>query len=110
MIELDVLRPKAEFGDGGDWRSAAAGPVDDGAPPLLVAHDWGDASRRDPLRFDEVMDAFTRPPLNQVAIDLDLKIAGREDEVIAALRDRSLIDRASISTMELSSLGALKDL
>ncbi len=27
MIELDVLRPMAEFRDRADWRRAAAGPV-----------------------------------------------------------------------------------
>ena len=68
MIELDVLRPRAEFQDGGDWRRAVAGPADDGAAgPLLVAHDWGDAARRKPLTLDEVLDAFTRPPLDGVA-------------------------------------------
>ena len=107
MIELDVLRPMAEFRDRGDWRRAAAGPVGDGAPPLLVAHDWSDAARRTPMRLDEAMDAFTRPPLDRVGIDCDLKIAGRENEVIAALRDRDLLERASISTMEVSSLAAL---
>src|SRR3954453_17869591 len=110
MIELDVLRPKAEFRDGADWRRAAAGPVADGAPPLLVAHDWGDAARRSPMRLDEAMDAFNRPPLDPVAIDCDLKIAGRENEVISALTQRNLIDRASISTMETSSLSALREL
>jgi glycerophosphoryl diester phosphodiesterase len=110
MIELDVLRPKAEFGGGADWRRAPAGPVADGAPPLLVAHDWGDAARRAPMQLDEAMDAFTRPPLDRVAVDCDLKIAGRENEVVAALRERDLLDRASISTMEISSLGALGDL
>jgi glycerophosphoryl diester phosphodiesterase len=110
MIELDVLRPKAEFQNGADWRQAVAGPADDGAPPLLVAHDWGDASRRSPMRFDEAMDAFTRPPLNEVAIDLDLKIAGRENEVIAALGARNLVGRTSISTMEVSSLTVFKEL
>jgi glycerophosphoryl diester phosphodiesterase len=110
MIELDVLRPRAEFRDGADWRQAAAGPVADGAPPLLIAHDWGDAARRDPLRLDEAMDAFTRGPLDRVAIDCDLKIAGREDEVIAALRDRDLLARAQVSTMEVASLVALREL
>ena len=43
MIELDVLRPRSEFRDG-DWRRAAAGSVAAGAPPSLVAHDWGDAA------------------------------------------------------------------
>jgi len=110
MIELDVLRPRAEFRDGADWRRAAAGPVGHGAPPLLVAHDWGDAARRDPMRLEEAMDAFGRPPLDRVAIDCDLKIAGREDEVIATLSDRGLRERAQISTMEISSLRALRAL
>jgi glycerophosphoryl diester phosphodiesterase len=109
MIELDVLRPRAEFRDG-DWRSAAAGPVAPGAPPLLVAHDWGDAARREPLTFHEVLDAFTRDPLDTVEVDFDLKIAGREDEVVSAIRERGLVERASISTMERSSLTALRRL
>jgi glycerophosphoryl diester phosphodiesterase len=110
MIELDVLRPKAEFRDGADWRRAAAGPVGDSAPPLLVAHDWSDAARREPMQLDQAMEAFTRPPLDRVAIDCDLKIAGREDEVIAALRERGLNGRAQISTMEISSLVAVREL
>jgi glycerophosphoryl diester phosphodiesterase len=110
MIELDVLRPKAEFRDGADWRRAAAGPVPDGAPPLLVAHDWGDAAHRNPMQFEVAMDAFTRPPLDRVALDCDLKIAGREDEVVALLRERSLLDRAMVSTMEVRSLDLLRTL
>ena len=110
MIELDVLRPKAEFADGADWRRAVAGPVGDGAPPLLIAHDWRDAARRQPMRLEEAMDEFTRPPLDRVAIDCDLKIAGRENEVVATLRERNLLDRASISTMEISSLLAIREL
>jgi glycerophosphoryl diester phosphodiesterase len=106
MIELDVLRPRSEFANG-DWRAAVAGPAPDGAPPLLVAHDWGDAARREPLSLDVVLDAFTRPPLDRVEVHCDLKIAGREDEVAAALDWRGLLGRASISTMEVSSLRAL---
>jgi glycerophosphoryl diester phosphodiesterase len=110
MIELDVLRPRSEFRGGGDWRRAPAGPVPPGAPPLLVAHDWRDAARRRPQTLDRVLDAFTRPPLDRIAIDCDLKIAGREDEVVAALRARDLTERASISTMEVSSLIVLREL
>jgi len=110
MIELDVLRPRAEFRDGADWRRAPAGPVAPGAPPLLVAHDWGDAARRDPLTLDEVLAAFTRPPLEGVEIDCDLKIAGREDEVAGALRRAGLRGRARVSTMEVSSLTVLREL
>jgi glycerophosphoryl diester phosphodiesterase len=110
MIELDVLRPRSEFRRGRDWRRAAAGPAGDGVPPLLVAHDWGDAALRDPHTLDEVLDAFTRPPLDRVEIDCDLKIAGREDEVAAALRERGLLERSSISTMQTASLEVLRRL
>jgi glycerophosphoryl diester phosphodiesterase len=102
-IELDVLRPRADFADGADWRSAPAGPAT-GAGELLIAHDWADARRREPLTLAEGLDAFRRPPLDSVRIDLDLKIAGREDEVVSALRERDLVDRAMVSTMELASL------
>jgi glycerophosphoryl diester phosphodiesterase len=110
MIELDVLRPRSDFGAGGDWRRAIAGPVAEPGGPLLIAHDWGDARRREPLTLAEGLDAFAAAPLDGVQIDLDLKIAGREDEVIAALRERDLLGRAGISTMEVSSLRELSRL
>jgi glycerophosphoryl diester phosphodiesterase len=109
MIEFDVLRPQTDFARGAEWRTAAAGPAR-GTGPLLVAHDWADARRRSPLTLDEVLDAFTEPPLNEVAMDLDLKIAGREDEVVAGLRDRDLLGRAMTSTMEVKSIHALREL
>ena len=106
MIELDVLRPSAPTSaTAATGAGRRPGRSTAGAPPLLVAHDWGDAARREPLTLDEALDAFTRPPLDGVEIDCDLKIAGREDEVVAALRERDLIERAAISTMEVSSLG-----
>jgi glycerophosphoryl diester phosphodiesterase len=104
MIELDVLRPRSDFVDHDDWRRAAAGPVAEPGGPLLVAHDWGDARRRDPLELAQALDAFAVPPLDRVQLDLDLKLAGREDEVVSALRERGLVERAAISTMEVSSL------
>ena len=110
VIEFDVLRPRADFADAADWRRAPAGPVPEATAPLLVAHDWGDAARREPLTLSEVLDAFTEPPLDRVEIDLDLKIAGREDEVVAAIRDRGLDDRAMASTMELAGLAELRRL
>src|SRR6476661_3273660 len=94
MIEFDVLwlrdgHPRLPAGE----RS-----------PLVVAHDWSDAGAREPLTLDAALEAFTRPPLDRVEIDLDLKLAGREDEVVDALRERDLVRRAMTSTMELSSL------
>ena len=108
-IELDVLRPQADFADGSDWRRAIAGPVADPGGPLVVAHDWGDARRRTPLTLTECLDAFLAPPLDSVEIDLDLKTAGREDEVAAAVRERGLLERTMVSTMEPGSLTFLRD-
>lgn len=104
MIELDVLRPRSDFERAADWTTAPAGPVASPGGPLLVAHDWGAARRRDPLHLDAVLDAFLAPPLDRVQVDIDLKVAGREDEVVSALRERDLIERASISTQEVGSL------
>jgi glycerophosphoryl diester phosphodiesterase len=109
MIELDVVRPSGDFSGGADWRKAQAGSGR-ASGPLLVAHDWPDAARRDPLTLAETLDAFTRPPLDRVEVDLDLKLAGREDEVVAALSDRGLIERAMVSTMEIPSLIELRTL
>ncbi len=104
-IEFDVLRPRADFpGAAEAWRTAPAGPVAESGGELVVAHDWGDAGRRAPLTLPEALDACTRAPLDSVRLDLDLKVAGREDEIVAALRERGLIERAMVSTMEVRSL------
>jgi glycerophosphoryl diester phosphodiesterase len=88
MIELDVLRLR----DG----------------QLVVAHDYHDAERRRPLSLAEALDAFTRPPLERVELDCDLKLPGREPELHAALGDRDLVARSMVSTMEISSLERLR--
>jgi glycerophosphoryl diester phosphodiesterase len=90
MIELDVLRAK-------EGR-------------LIVAHDFEDAARRRPLDLTEALDAFREPPLDQVEFDCDLKLPGREAELVGALEGRGLLDRAMVSTMELSSLTKLRQL
>lgn len=98
MIEFDVLWPR------------------DGAPriparsrsPLVVAHDWHDATSRPTLTLGEALDAFTKPPLDTVAIDCDLKLIGREADLVDALRERGLIERAMVSTMHVESLGAIR--
>jgi glycerophosphoryl diester phosphodiesterase len=92
IIELDVLRLR------------------DPDSPLVVAHDWHDAAGREPLTLAEGLDAFTGPPLDRVEIDLDLKLPGREEEIVAALRDAGLLERGMISTMELSTLARIREL
>lgn len=110
VIEFDVLRPPEDFADGSDWRKAPAGPAD-GAGPILVAHDWGAARRApDPLTLDRALDAFTEPPLDQVKLDLDIKISGREDEIAEAVRARGLADRTMTSGTEVPTILALAEI
>jgi glycerophosphoryl diester phosphodiesterase len=97
-IELDVL-----------WLQDAHLPLEQRAP-LVVAHDWADAERRTPLTLTEALDAFLEPPLDKVEIDLDIKLPGREEELVDALRKRGLTERAMVSTMELYSLGRIVQL
>jgi glycerophosphoryl diester phosphodiesterase len=97
-IELDVL-----------WLRDSHLPLEQRAP-LVVAHDWHDAERRTPLQLTEALDAFLEPPLDQVEIDIDIKLAGREEEIVEALRERDLVGRAMVSTMELYSLGRILEL
>jgi glycerophosphoryl diester phosphodiesterase len=78
--------------------------------PLVVAHDWGDAGLRTPLSLTEALDAFLEPPLDEVEVDIDIKLPGREEEIVAALRERDLIARAMISTAEMHSLRRILEL
>jgi glycerophosphoryl diester phosphodiesterase len=99
-IELDVLWLRD-----GHPRVAAAERTS-----LVVAHDWHDAERRPPLTLEQALDAFLAPPLDRVEIDIDIKLPGREEEIVAALRERELLARSMISTMELSSLARIREL
>jgi glycerophosphoryl diester phosphodiesterase len=100
-IEIDVLWRRD-----GHPRIAAAERT-----PLVIAHDWHDATRREPLTLEEALDAFAAPPLDRVEVDLDIKLPGREKEIAAALRERDLLGgRAMISTMELSTLARIREL
>jgi glycerophosphoryl diester phosphodiesterase len=97
-IELDVL-----------WLQDAHLPLEQRHPPV-IAHDWEDAARRTPLKLTEALDAFLEPPLDQVEIALDIKLPGREEEFVAALKERDLVDRAMISTMEMHTLKRVLEL
>ena len=98
MIEFDVLRTR----DGSPAR-----PVKERSP-LVIAHDWEDAATRPAMTLADALDAFTRPPLDRVEIDCDLKLVGREEELVAALQERGLIERAMVSTMYTESLAAIR--
>ncbi len=100
LIEFDVL-----------W-------LDDGRPesppdersPLVVAHDWPAAAANPRLTLDDALAAFTRAPLEKVAINLDVKLPGREDELVEAVRRHGLLDRTMVSTMELSTVRRVGEL
>ncbi|HEX5989762.1 MAG TPA: glycerophosphodiester phosphodiesterase [Solirubrobacterales bacterium] len=98
MIEMDVL-----------WLPDSHLPLEQ-RHPLVIAHDWEDAERRTPLKLTEALDAFLEPPLAEVEIDLDIKLPGREEEVVSALRERDLVERAMISTMEMHTLRRILEL
>lgn len=100
MVEFDVLR----LADGGPEPAASE------RLPLVIAHDWVDAAAREPLTLPQALDAFTRPPLEEVEIDCDLKLPGREEELVSALAERGLIERAMVSTMYVESLAAVRAL
>ena len=97
-IEFDVI-----------WLRDAHLPIEQRAP-LMVAHDWEAQASRAPLPLTEALDAFLEPPLAKVEIDLDVKLPGREEEFVEALRERGLIDRAMISTMEMHTLKRVLEL
>jgi glycerophosphoryl diester phosphodiesterase len=97
-IEMDVL-----------WLPDAHLPLEQ-RHPLVIAHDWEDAERRTPLKLTEALDAFLEPPLDRVEIDLDVKLPGREEELVEALRERGLVERAMISTMEMHTLRRILEL
>jgi glycerophosphoryl diester phosphodiesterase len=97
-IELDVL-----------WLRDAHLPLEQRAE-LVVAHDWADAERRQPLTLSQALDAFLEPPLDRVEIDIDIKLPGREEEIVEALQERGLVERAMVSTMEMYSLARIREL
>jgi glycerophosphoryl diester phosphodiesterase len=90
MVEIDVLR------------------VREGR--LVIAHDHQDALKRRPLDLTDALDAFQEKPLDEVEIDCDLKLAGREAELAGALAGHGMVERAMVSTMEIESLQKLRQL
>jgi glycerophosphoryl diester phosphodiesterase len=90
MVEFDVLR------------------VADGR--LVLAHDLRDAERPGLLTLDEGLDHLITDAYAGIELNVDLKRAGYEREVVDALRARGLISRALISTMEEESLPVVRAL
>jgi glycerophosphoryl diester phosphodiesterase len=89
MVELDVLTLDGE---------------------LVVAHDPTDLAHPEPLRFADALQALHDALPGHVAVDVDIKGIGYEAAVVDALRRARLIDRTLVSTMEVTSLRAVRAL
>ncbi len=90
MIEFDVLRTR-------DGR-------------LVLAHDYRDAERRDPLTLEEGLEHFAGEAYSGVELDVDLKLPGYESDVVDGLARHGLLDRSLVSTMYTESLDRLGEL
>jgi glycerophosphoryl diester phosphodiesterase len=93
MIEFDVLPEDHERP--GDSR-------------LLLAHDYEHAEGA--LELDAGLAHLASAPFADVRFDVDLKLPGYEDRVLAALREHGLVERALVSTMFMRSLVRMREL
>lgn len=82
----------------------------DGSGRLILAHDYSAAEGRTRLTLEEGLSHFAADAYAGVELDLDLKLAGYEERVVAALRAHGLAERTLISTMEYESLRIIRAL
>ena len=92
MIEFDVLPEER-----------------DGSGRLLLAHDYTVDLGRAPT-LEDGLAHLASSPFAGVELDVDLKLPGYEERVVAALREHDLIDRALISSNWMRSLVAIRAL
>jgi glycerophosphoryl diester phosphodiesterase len=96
MIEFDVL-PAVQDGD----------PADPGNP-LVLAHDYRAAARVEPPTLEEGLAHLTGARFADIELDVDVKLPGYEERVVAALGDAGVLGRCIISCQYRSSLAALR--
>jgi glycerophosphoryl diester phosphodiesterase len=89
MIEFDVL-------------------PEEGGDRLILAHDHVDAARRAPHTLEEGLAHLASESFAGIELDIDLKLPGYELQVVDALRDHGLLDRALISTQYRTSLRVIR--
>jgi glycerophosphoryl diester phosphodiesterase len=75
---------------------------------LLIAHDYQDAARREPLVLSQALEHLSSTRFDGVEIDVDLKLPGYELRVLDALRDHGLLDRSLISSQYRESLAVIR--
>jgi glycerophosphoryl diester phosphodiesterase len=74
---------------------------------LVLAHDFGDARKREPTTLEDGLDHLAAM---NIPLDVDLKLPGYEERVVKALQDRDLVDRSLISSQYPRSLAAVRAL
>ncbi len=89
MIEFDVLPSRAD-------------------DRLLLAHDYGDAARREPHTLEEGLAHLASERFAGVEINVDLKLPGYELRVLDALREYGMLDRALVSSQYRESLALIR--
>ena len=87
MVELDVLRHEGR---------------------LVVAHDPGDLAHPGLVGFEEALRALTAHVEPSVRFDVDIKAAGYERAVAAAIMEAGIAERTLVSSMERESLAVLR--
>ena len=88
MIEFDVLRTRTR---------------------IVLAHDFGDVARRSPLALEGGLSYLASPAFAEIGFVVDLKLPGYELEVVDALREHGLVDRAVVSTQYRESLAVIRE-
>jgi glycerophosphoryl diester phosphodiesterase len=75
---------------------------------LLLAHDYEDAARRDPMTLEEGLAHLASERFAGIGFDVDLKLPGYEVRVLDALRSHGLVDRVLVSTQYRESLAVIR--
>jgi glycerophosphoryl diester phosphodiesterase len=75
---------------------------------LVLAHDFHDADRREPITLEQGLDHLATPAFGGLELDVDLKLPGYEERVLEALRERELLPRCLISSQFVASLADLR--
>ncbi|HEY7961860.1 MAG TPA: glycerophosphodiester phosphodiesterase [Solirubrobacteraceae bacterium] len=93
MIEFDVLSERP-----------------DGSGRLLLAHDYQAMREGEPLTLLEGLEHLAGEAYAGIELDVDVKLPGYGDRVVAALRDTGLIERSLVSSMYPEDLDAMRAL
>jgi len=94
MIEFDVLPQDIDDREGS---------------PLRLAHDYSHDLEAAPT-LDDGLAHLAGASFSEIELDLDLKLPGYEERVVAALRAHGLVGRTLVSTQYMRSLVKLREL